>query len=188
MYKNVSKKSNTSTPIFRKKPFLLVLGLLLIAVIAVTALEVTNTTYIFHKKKVPVTIPVVAYTASSTQSTKASSATSGPTGPTQTPTETQSTKVASSGGGSSGATGSTTQTLAQPYGSFVSNHMPGQGGRDPKEHATCDTTPGATCYIQFTNTSDGTITKLPSQTVGSDGSTIWNWDANTLTTGEWRIT
>ena len=179
-------QKNFNTPFFRKKPFLLVLGLLLLVAIAIMALEVTNTTHLFHKKKVPVTIPAT-HVISSQQSKKAPSVASSPSGQVQTPTEAQNTKVASPSGGSSGATG---QAPVQPYGTFVSNHMPGQNGSTYDEESVCDTTPGATCYIQFTNTASNVSTKLPAQLVSNDGSTIWDWNVKkaNLTSGEWRIT
>lgn len=164
----------------RKKPLLIGLGLLIIACIVFTGLELTNTTYIFHKKKVPATIPVKTSSSSSLQSKKSSSPTSS-SGTAQQ--STQSTKVQSSSGGNS----SSNIALMQPYGDLVSNHFPGQNGSNTQEQSTCNTTPGATCYIQLTNTEAGKTTKLPSQTVGSDGSTAWTWDANTLTSGQWQI-
>jgi cytoskeletal protein RodZ len=175
MYTTKSKHSRPS------KKFLLPVGLLLAIIVIMFALEITNTTHIFHKKTVPATIPVAKHqnsTAGSTQSTAKSTATATTNG---TASSAQSSKVASSTGGSSAP-------LAQPYGTFVSNHVPGQSGSTTSEQSACNTTSGATCYIQFTNTATNATTKLPVQPVGSDGSTIWSWDANTLTSGEWQVT
>jgi len=71
-----------------------------------------------------------------------------------------------------------------PYGDFVSNHSP--GGQNPtQETSVCNTTPGATCYIQFTQ---GSIIKsLSSQTADANGAAYWNWDATTLSGGSWTI-
>ncbi len=153
-----------------------VLGGLLLVVGIFAVLELTNTTYIFHKKKVPLTIPVDTTKSipAQTKSTPSNSSnTSGQTTINQNKIPSPSTDTSS--------------TLVQPYGTFVSNHMPGQNGSDMNEQSACDTTPGATCYIQLTD-SGGKSTKLPSQTVGNDGSTIWNWDANILTSGDWQVT
>ncbi len=153
----------------------------MLAVVVLLVLELTNTTHIFHHKKVPATIPTTATKSSSASNKKTASGTS-------SSGQAQDTKVASSAGGTSSTGASTGEPPAQPYGNFVSNHRPGENGSDTNEQSTCDTTPGATCYIQFTNTADGTVTKLPVQTVGSDGSTFWSWDSTILTSGEWKIT
>lgn len=159
-----------------KKSIALLLVLLVVAV--VLALELTNTTYFFHKKVVPATIPVAKPKSTSKEDKKSSS--TKPNGGQDSATE--SAKVASPAGG-----GGSNLTLVQPYGNLVSNHFPGKDGTSTKEQSVCNTTPGAACYIQFTKVGTGEITKLPAQTVGSDGSTIWNWDANILTSGQWEI-
>jgi cytoskeletal protein RodZ len=89
-------------------------------------------------------------------------------------------------------TGPSTSTavLLAPSGSFVSNHRPSMSsnGSPSSEQSVCNTTPGASCEIQFTK---GTETKkLAAQTVDSNGSTYWNWDINSagITEGQWQIT
>jgi len=77
-------------------------------------------------------------------------------------------------------------TLGQAQ-QFVSNHSPGQNGSGTSEQSTCNTTPGATCYIEFIN---GSSTKqLDPKIAGSDGSVIWDWDIHSanLTSGSWTI-
>jgi hypothetical protein len=85
-------------------------------------------------------------------------------------------------------TPTTDNSLAAPYGSFVSNHKPGQNGSNLTELSQCTTTPGATCYIKFTQ--NGVERTLPQQTVNSDGTTFWEWNINNagLTGGQWTIT
>ncbi len=159
----------------RKKRWFIIAGLLVVA--GIVALELTNTTHIFHKKKVPAIIPVNTSKTSSakTNGPSSSAASSAPQ------SSSQNTKVASPVGGN------TSGNLVQPYGDLVSNHRPGQNGSGTTEQSVCNTTPSATCFIQFTETSSGKVTKLPTQTVGSNGSTIWDWDTHTLTSGEWQI-
>lgn len=81
-----------------------------------------------------------------------------------------------------------TTSLVAPYGSFVSNHKPGQNGSDLTELSQCITTPGASCRITFTL--DGITKTLANQTVDSSGSTFWEWNVNDagLTKGSWTIT
>ena len=146
---------------------------------ALAASELTDTTYIFHKKKVPTTIPVESSTSKS-KNKKSSSAKSTSTS-NSAKSSAPENKVASPTGGN------TSGTLAQPYGDFVSNHYPGQNGSNTKEQSVCNTTPGAKCYIQLTNTATSQITKLPERTTESDGSTLWLWDANTLSSGKWEV-
>src|SRR6202011_3279223 len=44
----------------------------------------------------------------------------------------------------------TNAKLVTPYGTFVSNHHPTlSGSPGPSEESVCNTTPGATCYIEF---------------------------------------
>ncbi len=76
----------------------------------------------------------------------------------------------------------TDNTLIAPYGSFVSNHHPGSSDQ---ELSVCTTSPGATCYIQFTN--GQSVKKLDSQTVSGDGTAYWSWNIKTLSPGTWTI-
>lgn len=74
----------------------------------------------------------------------------------------------------------------KPFGNFVSNHSPGNG-LPTQEKSTCNTTPGASCYIQF---SMGDLTKkLSTQTTDSSGATYWSWDIKDagLSEGSWQI-
>lgn len=75
----------------------------------------------------------------------------------------------------------------KPFGNFVSNHGPGNG-LPTQEKSTCNTTPGATCYIQFTM---GSLTKkLDAQTTDSSGAVYWTWDVKNagFSEGSWQIT
>lgn len=157
---------------FRRKSGLFLLALV-VAMAVIGILELTNTTYIFHKKKVPATIPASVQKKKTEVAQKVSSQ----------PSSSQDNKGKSAlpPGSGSGA------SLTPPLGNFVSNHFPGQNGTSTKEQSVCNTTPGAACYIQFTNTGNGKTTRLAEQTVGQQGFVLWDWDANTLTAGTWEI-
>jgi len=81
--------------------------------------------------------------------------------------------------------------LAAPYGTFVSDHHPSLSGANntpSSELSTCTTSPGASCYINFTK---GDVTKrLPTQITDGSGSTSWHWDVSQagLSQGTWDIT
>lgn len=94
---------------------------------------------------------------------------------------TGSSTVTAKGGGSAGG-------LLTPTGQFVSNHHASlSSSLTSKETSVCNTTPGASCTIQFTN---GSSTKsLPSQVADTNGTTSWSWDVNALglSDGNWSI-
>ncbi len=89
---------------------------------------------------------------------------------------------------SSPASSDASGTLIAPFGTFVSNHKPGQSGSPTSEQSVCNTTPGASCDIQFT--SGGIMKSLGSQTANSNGATYWSWDikGGTLAPGTWKVT
>jgi|SRR5579862_1146368 len=154
-----------------------------VIIVLVAVLEITNTTHIFHHQSIP---PVIPTHGSSTTSSSNSS---------QSSLKSNSTPSSNSSAKNPLPSPSSGSTLITPFGDFVSNHNPGapdqNGNPTPtSETSVCDTTPGATCYISFTN-SNGQTTQLPTQTAGSDGSTSWDWDVSQdahLTKGEWQIT
>lgn len=87
---------------------------------------------------------------------------------------------------SSGVTGN----LIAPTGSFVSNHHPNLSGSPApnQEQSVCNTTPGATCDIEFTN--NGITKSLGAKTADSSGATYWTWTLQSigLAHGSWKIT
>jgi hypothetical protein len=150
------------------------------AILILAILELTNTTHILHKQKVPAIIP--ASNALKKSSGGNSSITGSPS-PT-TPSSSTGDKTPTSGGNLSNL------PLIAPYGTFVSNHHP-DDSTGLGETSSCNTTPGASCYIKFTNINSGETTRLPSQTANSDGSAGWNWDVSKdahLSSGNWRVT
>ncbi len=121
---------------------------------------------------IPSTNPATAVSKKTTSAQQAQPSTS-PTGKTATATATPTT-------------GNNSPPIT-PTGNFVSNHRPGQNGSSTTESSTCNTTPGATCYIEFTN---GDLARtLASKTVDSNGAVYWNWDVGSagLTSGSWQI-
>jgi len=156
-----------------------VLTVILVIAATLAILELTDVTHLFNKTKVPPIIPV--NTPSTVTSPPASSATGGSEQKASSPKDKEPATTDES------APTNVNLPLYAPYGAFVSNHTPGAGGSPTTEDSVCNTTPGAKCYIKFTK--DGTTSQLPTQLVGSDGSTRWSsWEATTLSSGSWTIT
>lgn len=154
--------------------------LVLLAIMAILVLAVGSVWAVHRFKKTTSTIPSTtpSHTSSTSQNTNppSSSGSSGNSGLT----DSSKPPPTSSLGGAA---------LIAPFGSFVSNHHPTTSGTPgPNEQSVCNTTPGATCYIEFAQ--GGTIRRLAAQTVDSSGSTYWNWNINDaqITSGSWTIT
>lgn len=173
-----------NTPLKNQSLLRVILGLLVLAIVCMTALELTNRTHLFHKDTSSGVIPskVVTTENKSTEQSKdnsqqSSSNSSGQANNTTQASDKSSTTVANTG-----------TNLSAPYGSFVSNHRPGQNGSNLVESSQCVTSPGAKCYIKFTK---GDIVKtLEEKSTGSDGSVFWEWNITDagLTRGSWTIT
>jgi len=135
--------------------------------------------FVFHNPKSSITIP----STSPPTSARASSSDKQPAVP-------GNSSNATSGNTSDKSTASPSagSTLIEPYGTFVSNHHPGQNGLPTGEQSVCNTTPGATCYIQFTK--DSVTKKLDTQTADPNGATYWTWDVKQagFDAGSWQIT
>lgn len=85
------------------------------------------------------------------------------------------------------ASGTGTTSLISPSGDFVSAH---RVTLSTSLVSVCNSTPGASCSIRFTN-SDGVTKQLLSQNTDSGGSAYWNnWTPRTigLSPGVWKIT
>lgn len=150
-------------------------------VIVFFVLEMTNVTHYFHKQKATSgTIPFTNPATDTQTQPKAANTTTPP------PSSSASNPVSKSEG--SVSTSSPSEPLVAPYGTLVSNHYPGQNGTNYAEKSSCTTTPGAKCYIKFTQ---GDIVKtLAEQTADVEGNTLWSWDVKQagLTSGNWTIT
>ena len=96
----------------------------------------------------------------------------------------QSASAKNSAGDNQSSGAALTLAAAQ---TLVSNHHPGQNGSPTSEQSVCNTTPGATCYIQFTM--NDTTKQLSPEVADSNGTAIWNWDVNNsdLSSGSWKV-
>jgi cytoskeletal protein RodZ len=161
---------------------LTILGVLVV-VLAVVVLYSTGHVS-FHKSRIAPVIPSTNPAPKSSSTNKTDKSTVSNSGSAQTTNPTDTSQKA----GTPSATNTTPPI--EPTGTFVSNHYPGKNGDPTTEQSVCNTTPGATCFIQFTQ---GSVVKLLApQTVGSDGATYWSWDAKAatsigLTAGSWNV-
>jgi hypothetical protein len=154
----------------------LALGVLVLIAVIIAVLEVTNVTHFFHQQAKSGTIPTVPAAKAKKQAAS------------------KNTSTASNSDKNAGAIQRGTPTDGSapltPFGSFVSNHRPNLSGSPApsQEQSVCNTTPGATCYIQFTQ--NGVVKKLAPQVANADGVTSWTWDVKTagFTEGNWEIT
>jgi hypothetical protein len=160
----------------RIKPLWVVIGVVLAAGAILPALELTNTTYLFHKKNL-VTAPVTS-DRTNNDNTKGEPAPEGP-----------SDYNAGNANKDSEEQPNDDTPLKAPTGNFVSNHRPNLDG-DPAPNeiqSVCVTTPGATCVIVFTK---GSVTKqLPPQQTDLGGAAYWTWKLKDIgvTEGTWKV-
>jgi hypothetical protein len=154
--------------------------------IIIAVLELTNTTHWFHDSKAVRT----SNQESAGQNTKGEvSSGNGSVQSSQSGSSSNSSQPSTSQPGdqkaSSGGTNTTTTTLVVPTGDFVSAH---HVSLSTPISSVCNTTPGATCQITFTQNS---VTKSLAATVTDrGGSAYWNsWKASSigLTTGSWKV-
>jgi hypothetical protein len=161
------------------KPLVILISLVIIAGLSLFVLELTNTTHFFHKS---------VKTLSATQPDK--STTSPSSSPNlSTPAASSSSSTKSTAPASSASKSNSSASPAAPTGNFVSNHHPQLSSQIYRQEiSVCVTTPGATCYIEFTQGNQ--INKLPVETADSNGAAYWNWDVQQagFTTGSWKIT
>ena len=153
------------------------LSVILLIGIVILVLEITNTTYIFHKAKFSKSGETHATTANASTKGSSDSASSNAKGGLAT----NSSKTSPSS--------SSDQTLIEPSGTFVSNHRPNLSGspRPNEMQSSCVTTAGVSCRITFTN---GSVVKsLPTRTTDAGGGAYWQWKLQDigLTEGTWRV-
>lgn len=133
-----------------------------------------------HKKTVTTIPSTKPSTTTARQGSDKQTASVSPSSSTSTRASDKSTTPSSS----------TNSTLAEPFGTFVSNHKPNLDGSPApsQEQSVCNTTPRATCYIQFSK--DGMIKKLEAQVTDPNGAVYWTWDVKQsgFTQGSWQIT
>ena len=173
-----------------KSRIIWVVAIIIAAALVVAVLELTNTVHWFRDQRATSgTIPAIH------QTTKPSTGSKQTVNPSGSGNSNQNTSSGSIGSTSPTNTGSSAPKTANqgsapmtPYGSFVSNHNPTLSGTLSNEESVCNTTPGATCYIAFTQ--NGVTKKLPVETADSNGSVFWSWNVGQagFTTGSWQIT
>lgn len=168
-----SMKNNLKSTIRKSWKLVALLGLFLLILII---LEVTDTTHIFHRSKPNVSTVPTLDRGSNRTSKKVESTTNG--------TNNNSTSSVNDSQKQTAPQASTTNDLTAPYGSFVSNHHP--SSQSDIEESVCTTSPGAECYIEFTNGT--TIKKLPAKIIDSTGSTYWIWKPSDIGVGTWKVT
>jgi len=163
----------------RTRWIVVVLIIILLAAGIVVALHIRDIHKAQHTSN---TIPTSKALKKSSAKSPSSKSQAAPTSPATAPSSTDNTKLPSSSPVAS-------TVLDTPFGNFVSNHHPGQGGSPTSEESVCNTTPGATCDIQFTNGS-GVTKDLGSESVNSNGAAYWSWNISggTLAPGNWQIT
>lgn len=164
-----------------RNPKILLIGVVVIAVLLGAVVWSWRT---FHKNvAVSGVIPTISSSTTTQTSTPSSQnsdkSVNSPSASTQPSDKSSTTTPTQSVGGDP----------VKPYGTFVSNHSPSLSGKDVPSsvQSVCSGKPGAKCYISFTL---GDVVKtLPEQTIGSDGSTTWDWDVKKagFTTGSWTI-
>jgi len=174
----MNKTKNNKKNSIKSKIIVLSILFLVLAAGTVAVLELTNTTYFFHEKSLIVS---TGDQGVNNQETKGET----------TPNDDEATTNDSSEKDPSPGGNGEAPDLAAPQGNFVSNHYPNLSGSPApnKMQSSCTTTPGATCQIVFTNTSDGTVRSLPIQTTDQGGTAIWDWNLKDIgiTEGLWNV-
>lgn len=138
--------------------------LLLVLAGIITILELTNTTYIFHKKSTPHTAS--EYTKGTSDGDDASKPHSNDTA------------------GDSKDSAGDSKDLVEPTGNFVSSH---HATSTSNLSSTCNSTPGATCKITFSK--EGVTKALQTKTLDDGGAAYWSWQPGDidLSPGVWSV-
>jgi hypothetical protein len=177
----------------KSKKFRLTKKLALLSSLAVILIVVGGTVYWhYHTRphEIIISVPPDKNTTPATNSTNSQVSTNSSSDNAddkQAPSSGGFTSSGSSASSSSPSNG-TGQPPLTPTGPFVSNH--GSSSHPATtENSVCNTTPGASCYIEFTM--GNTTIKLQAGTADSNGSVYWNgWNVNDqgFTSGSWTIT
>ncbi|MGF7229599.1 MAG: hypothetical protein ACQR33_06515 [Candidatus Saccharibacteria bacterium] len=188
MYKINSQQSVKRSKTRKKKIAAITVATVSAIVIIILVLEFTDTTHIFHKSNPTVT----SHGSTADQNTKGENSLSQTGGSASTTQKGQTTApVTGSGATTNGGGSTTTAALIAPSGNFVSNHHPNLGGSPAPNILTsvCNTTPGATCTITFTNASTGAAKSLTAQTADSGGAAYWSWKLQDVGLGQgtWQV-
>ncbi len=168
----------------RKKLAIVAAAALLLGVGTLVFTELTDRTYLFHNRiATPGVIPSTAVPSEKPVETETKDA------PAPSDNESTVTNGPKEGDASSEAQPSGSPPIT-PFGNFVSNHSPNLDGNPAPSSvdSVCNTTPGTTCMIEFTN-QNGVVKSLQPQKTDSNGATYWNWDVDKagFTVGTWKI-
>lgn len=168
-----------------RKKLLLIIGAVILVLAAVLAmLEFTNTTHLFHAapakdfetqpNKPGRTVNSTTKGEDTLSNAKKNDNTANQTAPLPEDTKQNNTTP-----------GITGELIIPTNSTFVSNHRP-QGNSDDLQ-SVCNTSPGATCQMNFTN--GGTTKSLPAQATDRGGAAYWTWKPSQigLTPGTWTI-
>lgn len=173
-----------------RRPFLIVVIALAVFACAIAVLEVTNKTHFFHRAKaVSSTIPSQPAHQPPDTTTPSDDKNNQPS-PVPTEDDNQANPESPKQGDDTTAPPTTGSPPLTPTGDFISNHSPNLSGSPAPSsvQSVCNTSPGAMCRIEFTN-SDGIVKTLAAQKTDTNGATYWNWDVKTagFTVGTWTI-
>lgn len=177
--KNMPNTRKRSSKLHHNRNLLWALGVLVVIGAVFATLQLTNTTHFFNSH------PDTVYAPSGPtggQSTKGETGAPALTHPSVSPTS-KTPSVSTNGSTGTGA------TLVAPTGDFVNNHRPSLSSKaESQMFSTCNTNPGASCQITFTNVNTGSVKTLSAQLVNSGGAVYWSWTLQEigLTQGTWK--
>jgi cytoskeletal protein RodZ len=141
----------------------------------------------YHTRNRQVTLPVAPATNTVPSSNASNNSATNTSNTTSTPDKTTPPAGGYTSSSSSGPNNGSGQPPQTPTGPFVSNH--GSNVSASSENSVCNTTPGATCYIEFTN--GNSTLQLETGTANSNGAVFWqNWNVASydFSPGQWTIT
>lgn len=171
----------TKTKIFGLgwRPWILIALLIAIAVLAV--LQLSHTTHFFSHTSTPNTTYYPGpHTSTGGQNTKGQT--------NNVPSIVQSNPSPKSSQSSVSPNPSTSNAyLITPTGNFVNEHNVQQA---TGMFSDCNTTPGATCEITFTNVGTGATVTLTPTLADSNGAAYWQWTPKSIRLGvgsTWKI-
>lgn len=156
---------------------------IVLAVIAVAALELTNTTHIFHSQ------PSNKVVATENHSSKISSQPASPAEQMKSGSTDKAVSMPPTNEGKypTAPPATSSKNLQAPSVSSTFASQYSNVDIDQELASTCLTNSGVDCYITFTN---GSISKsLPKKTTDAGGSASWAWTPKSvgLTPGTWTI-
>jgi cytoskeletal protein RodZ len=175
MLKN--KYTNSKKLSQKRSKWMILLGVLLVLVCAVGVLQLTHAIHLLGN---PQPKDLTGTTASEETKGEPKASKAKPNSDSA-----QSTSSATiDGTKDTGTPRAAAVALDTPSGNFVSSH---HVAATDSVTSACNTNPGATCTLTFTNGS--TIKSLPTKSADAGGAAYWNWTPQSigLSTGTWQI-